>query len=334
MLEENKTRRVSLYEEWIQTRQFIANALFLDIITCIPSRIHNIINRKYSIFDKRKRNFTSENSNYKVLDPIKRLTVLALFSLYQILFIVGHRPVTPTVLCAIFLISLVSELCLFNMLWFYECTKYEFKRLDQLKEVSNQLKRKIINWIKAWKNPISQCLLFAFLVVSAIIILVCVDQTTESGFMRYPIDVYIFIPIIIFGSQGIYWGIAISTMADCIDSEDLVSTTHPLYYNRSPIIISMSNILAEYSVRTAILITLDIIILVILRSEIHDDAFIYPVVGNLLGYIVSVWIFLAPQFKFSALIRKAKEITLLKLESEIFLLQEKSTGKKDEFEKV
>lgn len=136
-----------------------------------------------------------------------------------------------------------------------------------------------------WANLWYQILVSTIFTTALIGLLFIIDNS--SGLAYFPSDIITFvIPIAFWGCQGFYWGVATPLMTKTLlDGNKLHIKTDPIFPNRTPILLALSNMLTSFSAWLAILISLTVIALFMVKPQVSGNSFIYPFVMASVAYI-------------------------------------------------
>ena len=216
------------------------------------------------------------------------------------------------------MVSILCCLCIFSVYWSYEFTRAQIENATDIEPIEGSVREELINWIRLWAKP--YCQFYSSLIFAGLVALTLVIANNMMGpfYCVYYIPAFAF-PVAFFGFQGIYWGVTTPLMVDCLRRNYTNLKIYYIYPERTPILVAMSNMFMFYAFWLVTLVTVDIIILFVLRSQIKDNGFIYPIIMSLGGYVVGIFTLLRPQIKLAEIIRKKKVSTLYEIDSKIRL---------------
>jgi len=223
-----------------------------------------------------------------------------------------------TLFIFLFSSSLIGCFSFYIISWAYQFTYLKIKEIDNIPSITERLDEQMVTWLKGitvlWKQ-----LLFS--IIAIIFSLFIINYTSFKLILPFQnnIATNIAFSFEIFGlSHGVYWAILTPISTRIIRFSNVSEIiVHPIYPNKTPILCELSENLSMYAILDAIIVTLCIISSLFLDIENSENYKLYIIVIVIIGYIITSWTFLFPQYNLSKIISKHKKLNLTKISSEI-----------------
>ena len=238
--------------------------------------------------------------------------------------------------------AIVPALSIYIISWSYSFLYKNFEEAFSSTKIEGDLEKELMAW---WGNAanlgkqIWTSIIFTVLGAASITVMYLSGNfptlkvfKPNSGFF----EVLIFSIFIVFwGAQGIYWGWVLPSITQRLNqipvTEKQIYSVDP---SKSPLLFAISNSFSFFALEIAIMITLCIIGSFTLQPDVSEK-FLFGLSILILGYIVSSWTFLYPQFYLSTIIKKAKRATIIEIQKEIEVLYKNiGEAKSADFERL
>jgi len=223
--------------------------------------------------------------------------------------------IDKTLFILLFSSSLIGCFSFYIISCAYQSTYLKLKEIGNIPSISERLNKQMLTWIKKvtmlWKQ-----LLFSIITIT--LSLFIINYTSFKLILPFQnnIATNISFSFEIFGlSHGAYWAILAPISTRIIRFSNVSEIiVHPIYPNKTPILCKLSENLSMYAILDAIILTLCIISLLFLGIENYT---LYIILIVIIGYIITSWTFLFPQYNLFKIITKHKKLNLTKISSEI-----------------
>jgi hypothetical protein len=193
--------------------------------------------------------------------------------------------------------------------------------------LGSDLDKELSSWVRKVVNPWFQLAGSLLSIVVITVALLIVDKI-EISFEYIAKFIAIFIVVFSMG-QGAYWAIVSPLFTKKLSSGSLSDLrVDPLYPSRTPILLAASKFLSVAAVSDALMVTLCVISLFIVRPNFSKGNIAYPFVIVFTGYLLTTWNFLYPQLNLARIIQAAKKKALNEIRCEANKLY-KRLGKLD-----
>lgn len=226
--------------------------------------------------------------------------------------------IDKTLFVLIFSSSLIGCFSFYIVSWAGQFIYLKLKEMGNISSISERLNKQMLAWEKKvtmlWKQ-----LLFSIIVITLSLFIINYTNFKLIFSFQNNIATNIAFSFEIFGlSHGVYWAILapiITRVLRFSNASEII--VHPIYPNKTPILYQLSESLSMYAIWDAIIVSLCIISLLFLVTENNENYKFYVILIVIIGYIISSWTFLFPQYNFYKIISKHKKMNLTKISSEI-----------------
>lgn len=226
--------------------------------------------------------------------------------------------IDKTLFALLFSSSLIGCFSFYVISWAYQFTFLKLKEMGNIPSISERLNKQIFTWEKKvtmlWKQ-----LLFSIIAIALSLFIINYTNFKLIFPFQNNIATNIAFSFEIFGlSHGVYWAILAPIVTRVLrfsNASEII--VHPIYPNKTPLLCQLSESLSMYAILDAIIVSLCIISLLFLVTENSENYKLYIILIVIIGYIISSWTFLFPQYNFSKIILKHKKMNLTKISSEI-----------------
>lgn len=248
--------------------------------------------------------------------------VLEITELFTLIFI--HEPLKP-----IFISTLISafaaSISFYVVCWCYQYTVDQTEASLRKSSIGNNVERKLIDQIRKLTNLRNQILTSIVSTLLVLSILYVIQLKIGPPFNCNTSASFVTIGFASLGmGQGGYWAIFLPFLTTILrngDISEIVKT--PLYPEKTPYLIAVSKIYSAYAMWDSFMVTLCLIGLFALGIRTDQSSFLNPIFLIILGYMITSWTFLYPQYNIAKIIKRSKDDTLLQIEHESQILYKK-----------
>jgi hypothetical protein len=240
---------------------------------------------------------------------------LMCFSFLTLALWLSHQAAKTSLVIAI-ITAAIASLSFYVISWNYDYIVDQVSEALSISPLGNDLDKRLSSWVKNATNPWYQLSgsLLSILIIAAVLYLI----VNERELSLEQITKFTVILIVVFSmGQGGYWAIVSPLFTRELSNGSISELgVNPVYPSRSPILISASKFLSVASISDAVMVTLCLISLFVIRPR-FSNGLIYPVIIVLSGYLLTTWNFLLPQLNLARIIQRAKKNTLNEISLEV-----------------
>jgi hypothetical protein len=246
----------------------------------------------------------------------RRLAAILLFVVLElaqlVLMILVSRPVKPVIGPTI-VTSFITSLCAYAVAYCHQYVLDEWQAVAEAGLVSEETQSCFLSWIQTWTN-----LLYQLLACATVVIILVGYALLFDVFINKWDAIAMVSLMALGGGQGFYWGIVTPLLTEQLRRVPPNQLEHDfLYPSMSPLLRKLSRMLLVFAGWIAMMFTFVVVFLLMMRSELRENASIYAWLAVSIGYVVSGWIFGYSQFNLSRIVSQFRENTLIKLQNEI-----------------
>jgi len=243
--------------------------------------------------------------------------LLLLFEIIELLALVIIQQPIPPVFVASLVAALVASLSFYVVSWCYQYTLQQAEAAISISTLGKNVEKRLIDWLRKAVNPSTQLLTS---VVATILIVLAVYVVEHKVGLPFSCNVATFVALILMTigmGQGGYWAIVTPLMTRELRRGDVSEIgVYPLYPSKTPYLVAVSKVLSMFAIWDAVMVTLCLIGIFALRPDFSKGGILYLLMLILVGYLVTSWTFLYPQFNLAQVVQRAKENTLLQIRLE------------------
>ncbi len=261
------------------------------------------------ILDKLVWPFGKASSSLKRIIGCTTLFLICFLVVVAVLWI-ANQPAKISLINAV-IVALISSLSFYVISWNYDYILDQVREAVSSSPLGNNLDGKLSSWVKKAVNPWSQLTgsLISILIIAAVLHLIVDERELSVEHLAK----FTAILIVVFSmGQGGYWAIVSPLFTKELSRDTVFDDLNidPLHPSRTPILVSASKFLSVASLTDALMVTLCLISLFVIRPRFGKGNLTYPVVMVLSGYLLTTWNFLLPQWNLARIIQRAKMNTL------------------------
>jgi hypothetical protein len=258
--------------------------------------------------------FKGVNPNLKRIIACVTLFLFC-FSLIRLALFIARQPSKASLAIALITAS-ISSLSFYLISWNYSYIVNQVSEALSATQLGEDLDGNLSAWVKAAVNPWSQFVGSLVSVIAVTVILFFIVDRTKLSSAHFA-KFFALLLVVFSMGQGAYWAIVSPLFTKELSNGSLSDLdVDPLFPTRTPILIAASKFLSVAAMTDAFMVTLCLVSLFIVRPSFSKGSNIYPFIIVLVGYLLTTWNFLYPQFNLARIIQQAKKNTLNKIRSE------------------
>lgn len=251
-----------------------------------------------------------------------------LFIIFEIIelfiLILIHEPLQPVFISTL-LSALAATMSLYSVCWCYQYTVDQTVASIRKSSIGNNVENRLIDQLRKLTNLRNQILASIVSTILVLSILYVIELKIGLSFNCNTSASFVTIGIASLGmGQGGYWAIVLPLLTKVLRDGDISEIVkNPLYPEKTPYLIAVSKMYSVYAMWDSFMVTLCLIGLFALGFRFDRGSFLNPIFLIILGYIITSWTFLYPQYNIAKIVKHSREDTLLQIEHESQILYKK-----------
>ncbi len=240
-----------------------------------------------------------------------------IFETIELLVLVIIREPIPPVFVASLIAALIASLSIYVVSWCYQYTLEQTEAAISISALDKIVDNRSADWLRKRVNPWTQILTSVVLIILAVLAVYVIEGKVDFPF-ESNVATFVALSLVVFGmGQGGYWAIVAPLMTRKLAQGDVPEIgIYSLYLSKTPILVAVSKVLSVFAIWDAVMVTLCLIGLFVLRPDFGRGSILYLIALVLGGYLVTSWTFLYPQFNLARVVERVKENTLLQIQLE------------------
>jgi len=261
---------------------------------------------------------------------IRRNLILALgllFILFEIIELLTltiiRQPILPVFIVSL-VAALVASLSFYVVSWCYQYTLEQVEAAIRVSKLGENVEKRLADWLRKTVNPWIQLSTSVMLIILVTLAVYVIEQKVGLPFINWNFATFVAVSIVTFGmGQSGYWAVITPLITRELRRSDISEIrVYPLYPNKTPFLVAVSKVLSVFAIWDAVMVTLCLIGLFALRLDFSKGNALYFLMLVFVGYLVTSWTFLYPQFNLTQVVQRAKEKTLHQIQHESSRLYE------------